>query len=440
MESMQQLKNRIESIIGTRQITQSMRLVSTVRMRAARDRMLANATFQSETERMALEAASDPDVFDHPYVRGKKTKYTTNDNPNEKNSEAGSGRGGRKCVIIIGADRGLCGGYNINVYKEARALLRKLDEVILITVGQKMKDYFAQREQGGHGVYGEQGGQSEQSGQGKYGGYNGQGVQSEYGEKSGQRTQVGHSGQRGQSVYGGRGGQGGTIIAESYTGISETPFFEDAEAIAKIALDLYDSGEVDSIYLVHTRFINMLIHKPAQMLLLPYSEAAGKSGGGGRSDSKGDGGGDSRDGGNDNDGNDSGVNGSRNIGSSGTGAVSKSAAVGGDGNRPVTPAAAYARYGALTRYEPRCADFLTHSTPFYIASALFGAILESSVCEQCSRTISMDTAVKNSDEMISALTLKYNKARQDAITVELADIIGGTKALKLKAETNSTLL
>ena len=343
MESIQELKSRINSIIGTRQITQSMRLVSTVRMRTVRDRMLSNATFLEETTRMALEAAMDPDAFDHPYVRGLKahTRYNTGDNSEEENS----GGGGctprsRKCVVVIGADRGLCGGYNVNVYREARALIRRLGDVKLIIVGQKICDLFSQRS------------------------------------------------------------YSGADIEKTYTGISETPFFEDAEEIAATALRLYNSGATDAIYIVHTRFINMLTHMPTQTLLLPfkYNEEYVDAVGGQKDE-----------GGENEDMNDANGNGVK------------------DGE-----AAVVRRIKPLTRYEPACADFLTLATPFYAAAVLFGAILESSVCEQCSRTISMDTAVKNSDEMIDALALKYNKARQNAITAELADIIGGTKALRLK--------
>ena len=376
MESIQQIKNRINSIIGTRQITQSMRLVSTVRMRAVRDRMRANAPFLDATVRMALEAAKEPDVFDHPYVRGLRAYGANGGDPAVDYGADGYGtdgyeadgygadgerkRTGAKCVVVIGSDRGLCGGYNINVYREARALIHGLGEVRLITVGQKIKDFFAQR------------------------------------------------------------GQGGFEIIKSFTGISETPFFEDAEEIAKTALDLYNGGGADAIYTVHTRFVNMLTHVPAQTLLLPYGAAAGSYGGeneaAGPYGETGAAGADA-----------GGTNGIGAGRDAGTGAGSS---VGSGAETDASAAAGGRRVDALTRYEPDCADFLSQSTPFYIAAVLFGAILEASVCEQCSRTISMDTAVKNSDEMINTLTLRYNKARQNAITTELADIIGGTRALR----------
>jgi len=351
MESTLRIKNRINSIAATRQITQSMRLVSTVRMRAVRERMLANATFLDETMRMTREAALEPDVFDHPYVRGIKAYNpgADSDNPSEEDDRRGKNTDERrKCIVVIGADRGLCGGYNINVCRTARALIRRFGEVKLITVGQKIKDFFT------------------------------------------------------------RQNYGGVDIVKTYTGISETPFFEDAEEIANASLGLYNRGAADSIYIVYTRFVNMLVHIPTQTLILPLG-AAPETGGG-------DGG----------DGGDGGVG--RDSGSGDSIGVRNG--IVGDSGREDGEGSGARRVKALIRYEPGCADFLTQSTPFYIASALFGAILESSVCEQCSRTVSMDTAVKNSDDMINALTHKYNKARQNAITAELADIIGGTKALQ----------
>jgi F-type H+-transporting ATPase subunit gamma len=57
-------------------------------------------------------------------------------------------------------------------------------------------------------------------------------------------------------------------------------------------------------------------------------------------------------------------------------------------------------------------------------------MLETSASEHAARMSAMDNASNNCDEMISNLTLAYNKARQAAITAELLDIVGGAEALK----------
>ena len=301
MESIEQVKNRIDSIAGTKQITQSMRLVSTARLQRVRGRMEGNRLFRQETARMVREAAAEHDVRKHRYVR-----------------PAPEGAGA--CVIVVAADRGLCGGYNINVCREAGSLIQETGAAKVIAVGQKAKDYFRRRR-----------------------------------------------------------GAGG--VDKAFVGVSETPFFEDAEEIASCALDWFERGEVGSIYLARTRFVNILTLPPECSLLLPVvaTEAAGGGAGGAEG-------------------------------------------AGGDGPR----------LRRLARYEPEGGRLLDLAVPFYVASAVFGAMLEASVCEQSARIASMDSAVRNSEDMIETLTLQYNKARQSGITDELADIIGGAAALKKK--------
>lgn len=66
---------------------------------------------------------------------------------------------------------------------------------------------------------------------------------------------------------------------------------------------------------------------------------------------------------------------------------------------------------------------------FYLASNLYYAMLNSATSEQASRMNAMENATKNAGEIIEALTLKYNKARQARITMELIEIISGANAL-----------
>ncbi|MEE9613856.1 MAG: F0F1 ATP synthase subunit gamma, partial [Thermodesulfobacteriota bacterium] len=66
----------------------------------------------------------------------------------------------------------------------------------------------------------------------------------------------------------------------------------------------------------------------------------------------------------------------------------------------------------------------------YVEVRLFKALLETAASEHGARMTAMDSASKNASEMIGSLTLKYNRARQAAITTELMEIIGGAEALK----------
>ncbi len=81
-------------------------------------------------------------------------------------------------------------------------------------------------------------------------------------------------------------------------------------------------------------------------------------------------------------------------------------------------------------YEPSEAELLDQLLPKNVEIQVYRAMLESQASEQAARMTSMENATKSATEMIDALTLQYNKARQAAITAELMDIVGGVEALK----------
>jgi len=70
--------------------------------------------------------------------------------------------------------------------------------------------------------------------------------------------------------------------------------------------------------------------------------------------------------------------------------------------------------------------------PRFVEMEIYHAILESIASEQSARMVAMRNATENSKELIDHLTLMYNKARQEAITTELLDIVGATSALQAK--------
>jgi len=81
-------------------------------------------------------------------------------------------------------------------------------------------------------------------------------------------------------------------------------------------------------------------------------------------------------------------------------------------------------------YEPSKEALLARLVPLYVQIQLYGAALESITAFFAAQMTAMDSATKNAGEMISALTLQYNRARQASITKELLEIIGGAEALK----------
>jgi F-type H+-transporting ATPase subunit gamma len=81
-------------------------------------------------------------------------------------------------------------------------------------------------------------------------------------------------------------------------------------------------------------------------------------------------------------------------------------------------------------FEPDKDALLERLVPMYVEVSIVRALLESMASELGARMTAMDSATKNADEMISKLTLDYNRARQAAITTELMEIIGGAEALR----------
>lgn len=77
-------------------------------------------------------------------------------------------------------------------------------------------------------------------------------------------------------------------------------------------------------------------------------------------------------------------------------------------------------------FEPNAPEVLSAAVPEYVSGMLMAAIRESFACEVAARRMAMDNAGKNAQEMISSLQLRYNRARQGAITQEITEIVAGS--------------
>jgi F-type H+-transporting ATPase subunit gamma len=80
-------------------------------------------------------------------------------------------------------------------------------------------------------------------------------------------------------------------------------------------------------------------------------------------------------------------------------------------------------------FEPNKTALLDRLVPMYVEISILRALYESMASELGARMTAMDSATKNASELIEKLTLKYNRARQAAITTEIMEIIGGAEAL-----------
>lgn len=98
---------------------------------------------------------------------------------------------------------------------------------------------------------------------------------------------------------------------------------------------------------------------------------------------------------------------------------------------PAKPPEGEAMEGAVDYiFEPQPQELLGHLLPRYVDTQVYRAMLESLASEHGARMTSMSAATDNAGEMIDTLTLDFNRARQAAITKELAEIVGGAEALK----------
>ncbi len=118
------IKRKISSVNSTMQITKAMELVSTAKLRKTRIALETAKPYFSAIYESVVEAISHDRTLSHPLLDQKEN--------------------GKKLVLVITADRGLCGGYNINAIKTAERLIDKNTDD-LITIGTKALDYFTNR-------------------------------------------------------------------------------------------------------------------------------------------------------------------------------------------------------------------------------------------------------------------------------------------------------
>ena len=164
-------------------------------------------------------------------------------------------------------------------------------------------------------------------------------------------------------------GAKGYHIVESASEMMEDPTYEDAAALCKRVLKAFTDGQVGEIYLAYTHFKNTVTQEAKLIKLLPVE--LDESGADEKEDSN-----------------------------------------------------------ILMNFEPNPEEALELIIPKYVTSLFYGALVESFASENGARMQAMDSATSNAEDMISDLTLKYNRARQGSITQELTEIIAGANAIE----------
>ncbi|MEJ2207936.1 MAG: ATP synthase F1 subunit gamma [Anaerolineae bacterium] len=297
MPSTREIRRRIRSVKNISQVTRAMQMVAASKMRRAQEQVLATRPYAEKAwqvlSHLAAQQGIDEDA--HPLLEIRDEIE-------------------RIGVVLVTADKGLCGSYNHNMIQAAMRYIRELPyPVELITVGKRGRDAMWRR--------------------------------------------------------------GQTIVAE-FSDLPPQPSILDIAPIARTAIDGFVSCRYDAVYLAHTDFINTLLQRPAFWQLLPFRPLE-----------------------------------------LGVTAISEYRGV-----APPPPGVEYL-------YEPNRRAILDTLLPRFTELQIYQAILESLASEHSARMVAMRSATENANELVDDLTLTYNRARQEAITKEMLDIVGGAEAL-----------
>jgi F-type H+-transporting ATPase subunit gamma len=165
-------------------------------------------------------------------------------------------------------------------------------------------------------------------------------------------------------------------IDATFTGISDTPKYEDARRVAEKVTEMFESGYVDIVQLVYTEFLSAGSQRVTVRRFLPLEST-------------------------------------------------EQIAAEGHGDQSAT---------ASVEFEPSPEAVLEALLPRYVEARLFGALLEAAASEHASRQRAMKSATDNAEELSNKLTIQMNRARQDAITTEIMEIVGGAEALRAGGE------
>lgn len=288
MAGAKEIRSKIASIKNTQKITRAMEMVAASKMRKTQDRMRASKPYAHKIYDVVRHLARAHAEYRHPYMMARPVKSVG--------------------VIVVTTDRGLCGGLNVNLFRDVLAQMKIWREagsdIKLCVLGRKGQAFF--KRVGGH-------------------------------------------------------------IMASVEHIGDMPSVQDLVGSVKVMLDAYTCGEVDALYIVSNEFVNTMTQKPCLKALLPLPVAE------------------------------------------------------------MDESALGHHWDYL--YEPDPKDLITALLTRYIELQVYQSVVENIACEQAAKMIAMKSATDNAGELIKTFQLAYNKARQAAITQELAEIVGGADAL-----------
>jgi len=173
-----------------------------------------------------------------------------------------------------------------------------------------------------------------------------------------------------------------------YVGSSDEADISLASEIGAEVTELFLKGEIEDVFIIYNRFESMISQKPTIVHLLPLTEEELKT---------------------------------------------KVDEIG----RPIEEEVHEETPGCFgdvnvnsMLFEPSASYMISKLIPYYVDNAIYGALLESAAGELASRRMAMENATDNANEILNDLNLRYNRARQGAITQEITEIISGAEAAK----------
>jgi len=299
MAKVRAIVKRRKAVQNIRKITHTMELIATARFRKAMDRASQAAAYTRKISELVADVSASATEVSHPLL--------------VKHDEAAGA-----VLLVISSNRGLCGGYNGNVSRQAvhryDELRTQVKSVTLEVSGKRAINYFRFR---------------------------------------------------------------GMPPQQAFTHFEEKVKFEEVNVLADRYIQWYVSGKIDRLDVVYTKFLSSSRQIATVETLLPLG------------------------------------------GVSTEGEVSAR-------EKQTAGASRAVEYEFL----PDAAGILAEILPMSFKVRLFKCFLDSAVSEQIARMVAMKGATENASNIIRALTMLYNRARQAQITKEIAEIVGGAEAIK----------
>ena len=283
MASTIELRRRIRSTKNMQQLTKAMKMVSAAKLRRAQDRIFAARPYAAALRKVLSSVATrvEEDVT-HPLLQAHETERNV-------------------LLVVITADRGLCGAFNSNILRAAMTAVRDRgwESISVLPIGRKAMDFFKRRP-----------------------------------------FPVRHSAQLMQALS-----------------------QDESHLIAQKLVDDFTTEKADAVYVIYNEYKSIISQVVRVERLLPIERAWDEQ----------------------------------------------------------ATAVDYL-------YEPGPMEILSELLPKHIEYQLYRTLLESAAAEQGARMTAMEAATKNASDMISHLTLTYNRIRQAAITKEIIEIVSGAAA------------